>query len=80
MSEPQDDKIVWAHNAPERSSIKSFTKKELADELCKREGVKVFTIQTDQSHQIRKCVADDTSIQWFDVDFSDGAVTILVIK
>ena len=45
MSEPQDDKIVWAHNAPERSSIKSFSTKELTDELSKREGV--ISITTD---------------------------------
>jgi hypothetical protein len=43
MSEPQDDKIVWAHNAPERSSIKSFTTKELVEELCKREFVETYT-------------------------------------
>lgn len=39
MSEPTDDKITWYHNSPERSSIKSFTREELVDELSKREGV-----------------------------------------
>ena len=51
MSEPQDDKIVWAHNAPERSSIKSFSTKELVDELCKRDGVREHIVPPHESRE-----------------------------
>jgi len=60
------------HLIPKCSALESFTKKELIDELCKREGVKEIIVPPHE----RYAILPEKSDAFYDT----GAARILVVK